>query len=133
MIIGDGAQRKYLESIAKPNIQFLGRRSDEDTTEYFEHCRAFIFPGEEDFGITPVEAMACGKPVLAYGVGGVTESVQAGVSGEFFDEPTPESLLKGLEKMLANQSRYHYKTIRHIAEGFGEEVFLEKIAVMIKD
>lgn len=132
IIIGDGAQRKYLESIASDNIEFLGRKSDEMITEYMQNCRAFIFPGEEDFGITPVEAMAAGKPVLAYGVGGATESVQAGISGEFFYEPTPISLEDGLTRLLVNEKNYDFKKIRQIAEQFDESVFAEKMQAMIK-
>ena len=131
VIIGDGAQRKYLEFIAGPTIQFLGRQSDEVVKEYMENCRAFIFPGEEDFGITPVEAMAAGKPVLAYSKGGVTESVQAGVSGEFFEELTSESLENGLTRLLQNEKQYDVRKIRKIAEGFDEAVFKSKMKQII--
>jgi len=127
VIIGDGAQRKYLESIAGDTIEFLGKKPDGVVKEYYENCRAFIFPGEEDFGITPVEAMAAGKPVLAYRLGGVTESVVEGVSGEFFDAPTSESLEKGLTQLLMNEANYDEKTIRQIAERFDERIFEEKI------
>ncbi len=127
VIVGEGTERRRLESIANDNIEFLGRKSDEAVRDYMEHCRAFIFPGEEDFGITPVEAMAAGKPVLAYGAGGVTESVQAGVSGEFFDAPTAESLQIGLARLLANEPRYDSEKIRQIAERFDEGVFEEKM------
>lgn len=131
VIIGDGSQRKYLESIAKKNIEFLGRKDDDVVTTYFENCRAFIFPGEEDFGITPVEAMAAGKPVLAYGKGGVTESVKAGVSGEFFDKLTPGSLIDGLARLLANEKYYNPERIRDIAEGFNEDTFKRKMQELV--
>lgn len=133
VIIGDGAQRTVLESMAKPNIEFLGRKSDETVREYMQNCRALIFPGEEDFGITPVEAMAAGKPVLAYGVGGVLESVEAGKSGEFFSEPTEASLLEGLTRLMVNEKHYDYKQIRKIAERFDESVFEEKIKKAVKE
>lgn len=131
VIIGDGGQKKYLRSIAKSNIEFLGRKSDEVVKDYMENCRAFIFPGEEDFGITPVEAMAAGKPVLAYNKGGVTESVQAGISGEFFDELTPKSLEEGLTKLLVNEKHYDYLKIRQIAEQFDETVFEKKMREIV--
>lgn len=131
IIIGDGAQKKYLKSIAKDNIEFLGYKNDDVTRDYFENCRAFIFPGEEDFGITTVEAMAAGKPVLAYGNGGVLESVQAGISGEFFNEPTPQSLEDGLARLLANEKNYDYQKIRSIAEGFDRGIFQEKMQKII--
>lgn len=132
VIIGDGAQRKVLEDMAKPNIEFLGRKEDAVVREYMQNCRALIFPGEEDFGITPVEAMAAGKPVLAYGVGGVLESVQAGKSGEFFDELTVDSMMDGLMRLMLNEKHYDYKQIRKIAEGFDESVFEEKMKKAMK-
>ena len=132
VVIGDGAQRKLLEAMAKPNIEFLGRKPDSVVGEYMQNCRALIFPGEEDFGITPVEAMAAGKPVLAYGVGGVLESVQAGQSGEFFEEPTVKSMLDGLTRLMVNEKDYDHKKIRALAERFDEAVFKEKIERALK-
>lgn len=131
VIIGDGAERRFLENMAHDNITFLGRQPDEVTRGYFERCRAFIFPGEEDFGITPVEAMAAGKPVLAYGVGGVTESVTAGVSGEFFYEPTAAALQDGLERLLFDERCYDAKKIRQLAERFDGSVFEAKMKRLI--
>ncbi len=130
VIVGDGVQRKYLQSIAKKNIEFVGRQSDEVTRDYFQKCRALVFPGEEDFGITPVEAMAAGKPVLAYGVGGVTESVIPGVSGELFNEPTAESLQAGLDRLIFLEPQYDPQKIRAIAERFDEKVFEERILAL---
>jgi len=127
IVIGDGTQRKLLESIAKPNIEFLGRKPDSVVREYIQNCRALIFPGEEDFGITPVEAMAAGKPVLAYGKGGVLETVQAGMSGEFFADPTEKSLLDGLTRLMLNEKNYDFRKIRKIAERFDESVFEERM------
>ncbi len=132
VIIGDGAQRKILESMARDNIEFLGKKDDEVVKEYMQNCRALIFPGEEDFGITPVEAMAAGKPVLAFGRGGVLESVKAGVSGEFFDKSTPKSLTDGLTRLLIHEKNYDFKKIRQIAEEFDESVFEEKMQKAIK-
>jgi glycosyltransferase involved in cell wall biosynthesis len=131
IIIGDGPQRRILEDMSDDNIEFLGYKDDKVVKEYMENCRALIFPGEEDFGITPVEAMAAGKPVLAYGVGGVTESVRAGVSGEFFYEQTPESLINSLTKLMLNERNYDYKKIRHIAEQFDGSVFEQKLKRII--
>lgn len=132
IIIGEGGQRKVLEGLAGPTIEFLGRKDDAVVREYMQNCRTLIFPAEEDFGITPVEAMAAGKPVLAYGVGGVLESVVAGVSGEFFREPTEQSLIDGLTRLMINEKHYNHKKIRAIAEKFDESVFEEKMHAVIK-
>ena len=132
VIIGDGKQRAILESIAKPNIKFMGRQSDVVVRDYMQQCRALIFPGEEDFGITPVEAMAAGKPVLAYGVGGVLESVVEGVTGEFFREPSSDGLIRGLTRLLMNEKHYSTKKIRTQAETFDESVFVKKMKALVK-
>lgn len=126
VIIGDGVQREYLEEIAGDNIDFLGFKDDETVKEYMENCRAFIFPGEEDFGITPVEAMACGKPVLAFGKGGCTETVVSGKTGEFFFENTVESMEDGLARLLYNEKFYKPHTIRRHSLQFSREVFEKK-------
>lgn len=132
VIIGDGPHQKYLENIAGENIEFLGFKDDKTVKEYMENCRAFIFPGEEDFGITPVEAMACGKPVLAYGKGGLTESVISGKTGEFFFEPNVESMEDGLARLMYNEKFYKPKTIRAHAFLFSREVFEKKLMQKIR-
>lgn len=132
VIIGDGAERKNLEKIADKNIEFLGRKSDEEVTEYLQNCKALIFPGEEDFGITPVEAMACGKPVLGYGKGGLLETVVAGETGEFFDELSYESLIQGFERLNQNFAKYDAMKIREQAERFSEERFRKAILEVVR-
>ncbi|MEK6237146.1 MAG: glycosyltransferase [Planctomycetales bacterium] len=97
IVIGDGPQRQRLQRMAGDRVRFLGRRSNEEIRDHLRRCKAFLFPGHEDFGIAPVEALACGTPVVAHGQGGVTESVlpadeQTLGCGVFFPEQTAESL-----------------------------------------
>jgi len=133
VIIGDGPQRKYLESIAGDNIDFLGFKDDETVNEYMMNCRGLIFPGEEDFGITPVEAMASGKPVLAFGKGGCTESLITGKTGEFFFEDSVESMEDGLARLMYNERFYRPVTIRRHARKFSREVFEKKIKKKVRE
>lgn len=125
IIIGDGPDRQKLEKIAQENITFLGRQSDEVIKEHYSKCKAFIFPGEEDFGITPLEAMASGRPVIAYKKGGALETVIEGKTGMFFDNQTVESLKDTLLKF--NADKFDKNEIRKHAESFDEEIFKKKI------
>lgn len=127
VVIGEGQQRKELEKMAKPNVEFLGFKPDEVVKEYYENCRGFIFPGEEDFGITPLEAMACGKPVVAFRKGGCLETVMEGKTGEFFDEPTSKSLIAAVRRMIKSEKQYDSERIRRQAERFSKEKFKEEI------
>jgi glycosyltransferase involved in cell wall biosynthesis len=98
VIVGDGADRKRLESLAGPTIEFLGRRSDEEIADLYARCRALLFPGFEDFGIAPVEAQAAGRPVIGFGRGGLAETVIDSVTGVFFAEQTIESMTDALSR-----------------------------------
>lgn len=91
-IIGSGEQEAELRALAKSNIEFLGQVSNEEKARHLARCRALIHPQEEDFGITAVEAMAAGRPVIAYGAGGALETVVDGVSGKLFNEQSWEAL-----------------------------------------
>lgn len=96
VIIGTGPDEEKLKSMAGPTIEFLGRVSDEETKKYYAECKAFLFPGEEDFGITPLEAQASGRPVIAYGRGGALETVIEGKTGIFFQNRQWKALLQQL-------------------------------------
>ncbi len=124
VIVGEGTQSRYLRKIAKKNIRFTGFQNDQEVKKYLENCRAFIFCGEEDFGIAPVEAMACGKPVLALRKGGVLETVIEGKTGEFFDEPMEELLADGVRRLIENEREYNPYLIRQQAEKFSKENFV---------
>jgi glycosyltransferase involved in cell wall biosynthesis len=110
VVIGAGPERKRLQQAAGPGVELLGWRSDEEIRDYLRRCRALLFPGQEDFGIVPVEAQACGAPVVAFGQGGATETVlpaddrRVG-SGVFFAEQTSEALATALEWLEAHPER----------------------------
>jgi glycosyltransferase involved in cell wall biosynthesis len=98
IVIGDGPDRARLEPLAGSNIRFLGRQDDEAVARYASRCQALIFPGEEDFGMTPLEVNAAGRPVIAFRAGGALETVVDGVTGVFFDEPNSTSLVQAIEE-----------------------------------
>lgn len=124
-VIGRGPEKEKLVKVAKPNIEFLGYLSDDDMKKYYAEAKAFIFPAEEDFGIVPVEAMASGRPVIAFAKGGASESVIDGKTGILFDAQTPESLAEAVNK--AQEKEFDSKLIRAHAEGFSEDRFKREI------
>jgi len=128
-IIGDGPEKKKLQEKAQPNIEFVGLVPDKKLRDYYAHCRAFIFPQEEDFGITAVEAMAAGRPVIAYQGGGALEIIQPRVTGLFFEEQTKEHLIEALRRF--NSSDFNPRVIREKAIKFDQERFKAKIKEFI--
>lgn len=124
-VIGEGPDRKRLESLAGPTVSFLGRRSDEEVTAHMKRCKAFLFPGIEDFGITPLEANACGRPVIAYGEGGALDTVVPNVTGMFFLQQSPEALMQTIESF--EQRQWDSRLIRKHAESFREDVFVRQL------
>jgi len=128
-VFGDGRDRAALEAAAAPNVEFLGYVSEELRRELFARCRAFIFPGEEDFGITPLEAMAAGRPVIAYAAGGALDSIVEGVTGRFFRTQSAAALAAAVAASRADQ--YDSAAIRRHAEGFGRDVFMERMCAFI--
>ena len=98
-VVGTGPDMARLKQMAGPTVELLGRLKDGDVATLFANCRAFLFPGEEDFGITPLEAMACGRPVVAYGAGGALETVVDGVTGVHFRQPTADSLAEAIQRL----------------------------------
>jgi len=125
MVIGDGSDRARLESLAGPTVKFLGRQSDEVVNRHAGRCRALIFPGEEDFGMAPLEINAAGRPVIAYGAGGATETVIENLNGVLFQEQTVESLIQALEKY--ESQTWDSSAIRCNAQRYDVSVFQKRL------
>jgi glycosyltransferase involved in cell wall biosynthesis len=124
-IFGEGPAFKEYRKLAARNIEFLGRVSDETKVELFERALAFIHPQVEDFGIAAVEAMAAGRPVIAFSAGGALETILPGITGEFFSEQEWETLADALIRF--QPEKYNSKTIQNHAKQFDVGVFKDKI------
>jgi len=132
-VVGSGPFKDELMRLAKPNVEFLGRLDDEEVAGLYARCKALIFPGEEDFGIVPLEANAAGRPVIAYKAGGALDTVIDGVTGYFFDAPTVESLMDAMRRMEAGARVFDPAAIRAHAMKFGTEVFKERFGAFVTD
>lgn len=130
LVVGDGPEYRRLRALAGPSIEFTGRVSDPELREIFARARAFIMPGEEDFGMTPVEALASGKPVVALGRGGALETVPA-YGGVFFDQPSEESLLDGLQRLDSMERDIRPMELRAWAERFSEAEFARRVSPIL--
>lgn len=129
VVIGVGGELARLRSLAAPNVRFLGWQPDAVILEHYRNCRMLVFPGEEDFGIVPVEAQACGRPVAAFARGGAMETVADGTSGVFFREQTEAALLDAVRTCAA--VRWNAAAIRANAERFGTQRFIDGLASSI--
>jgi glycosyltransferase involved in cell wall biosynthesis len=130
-IVGGGRQEAELRARAGPNVEFLGRVPDAELPDLYANCKAFIFPGEEDFGIAPLEAQASGRPVIAYRGGGALETVAPGVTGEFFVEKSADSLADAVGRF--NPEAYDPTGIRRHAQQFDTEIFKARIAAFVRE
>lgn len=145
VVIGIGPERLKLERGASSHIQFLGWQPDEVVREYYRRCEALIFPGEEDFGIVPLEAQACGKPVIAFGKGGALETViplnqvatemtpRRSPTGVFFYEATVEALSDAVALFRQQATAFDPGAVRQNALGFDRPIFRDKIRAFLAD
>jgi glycosyltransferase involved in cell wall biosynthesis len=120
-IIGRGPELERLKKLAGPTIEFLGRVEESELPRYYAECRGFIFPQEEDFGIVAIEAMASGKPLIAYRGGDIVEHMEEGTMGEYFDQQTKESLIEAIKRF--KDEKYNGEYIRSKALPFDKERF----------
>jgi glycosyltransferase involved in cell wall biosynthesis len=130
-IVGTGSEMERLKMMAKANIEFLGQLTDEELIGYYQGCQAVIFPQEEDFGLVPLEAQACGKPVIAYKSGGALETIIEGKTGEFFWPQKKETLVSKLQSFKV--AEYKAEDCRRQAEKFSKERFKREFKEIIEN
>jgi len=133
VVIGEGPEFARLAAIAPSNVLMLGHQPRAMLRQHMQRARAFVFAALEDFGIAPVEALACGTPVIAFGRGGVTESVSEGRSGVLFPEQTTDSLLSAIQQFERRESRFSAAEIRTSALRFGAERFKQQFLACIDE
>ncbi len=131
VIAGDGRDRARLQALAKSNVTFLGRVSDEQAADLLARCRAFIFPGEEDFGIAPLQAQASGRPVVAYAAGGALDTVIEGKTGALFRQPSAASLAQAVRDL--DNVPFDPALIRAHAEKFDVKIFKRQMQVFVRE
>lgn len=132
-VVGGGEQFKELQCLASPNVEMLGKVGFDELKQLYARAQALIFPGVEDFGMVPVEAMASGTPVIAYAKGGALDTVQDGVSGLLFREQSIESLNGAVERFESGVHEFKPERLREYARQFDKRRFTEKIADFISD
>jgi glycosyltransferase involved in cell wall biosynthesis len=130
VVAGGGPELRALRGLAAPNVEFVGRVSDADLRELYARSRALLLPGEEDFGITPVEALASGKPVIALGRGGALETVPP-LGGVFYDAPTEESLAGAIEVFEKLEPEIRPDELQAHAHRFDESEFQQRMAAVL--
>jgi glycosyltransferase involved in cell wall biosynthesis len=123
-VVGEGTELERLRSIAGPDVEFLGRRTDEEVRALYRRALAVLLPGEEDFGIVPVEAQACGRPVVALGRGGALETVVDGETGVLVSDTSPASWAEALDRVAGAPDAFDGERIRANALRFSREQFM---------
>jgi len=137
VVVGKGSEEKRLKAMAGPSVTFKGWASDAELPAFYEKAKALLFPGKEDFGIVPVESLASGCPVIAFGEGGVKDTLKDGETGVLFQEQTEEALEAAMERfekmnfdgaalreraMTFSKARFQFKTQVYFRKIFGMEV-----------
>ncbi len=131
IIIGWGPEKKNLTKLARDNIKFLGQQSDEVLLYHYRHCKALIFPSVEDYGLTPLEANACGKPVIALKQGGALETIKENLNGIFFNQMTSSSIIEAVKRF--EDLKFDETSIRQYALKFNIPKFIEKMKNFIDE
>lgn len=129
-VVGEGSDRKHLSKIAGPTVEVLGFKSQEELKALYANAKAVLFPGDEDFGLVPLEAMSQGTPVIAYRSGGALETIKEGETGEFFDNPTAKSLAEAILRFESKE--YDVDACRAQAQRFSKENFVRQVRAAIE-
>lgn len=131
VVVGDGPDMRKVKSKAGPNVEVLGYQDSQTLRELMSNAKGFVFAAEEDFGIAPVEAQACGTPVIAYGKGGALETVVEGKTGIFFNEQTPEAIVDAVQRFESQSGKFTAAAIRRHAEQYSVERFRSEFAAFV--
>jgi len=131
LVVGDGPDMHKIKAMASPNVELLGRLSDQEVGEYMSKAKAFVYAAEEDFGIVPVEAQAAGVPVIAFGKGGVVESVLDGETGILFEEQNVASIIGAVQRFLKHEDKFDPAVIRRNAERFSPQRFRQEFRDLV--
>jgi len=129
-IIGTGTEENRLKEMAKGNIEFLGQLTDQELLSYYQNCRALVFPQQEDFGLVPLEAQACGRPVIAFAGGGALETVIEGKTGTFFKPQKTKALVEKIRSF--KEKNYQPEDCRTNAEKFGKIIFKQNFKKLVE-
>ena len=129
-IVGTGPERAHLEELANGTVEFLGRRTDEEIRSLYRRAAVTLLPGEEDFGIVPLEAQACGRPIVALGRGGALETVVPEATGILVEDPAPEAFADGIRRAL--DRRFDPAVIRRHAETFSRSRFGDEMEALVR-
>jgi len=132
VVIGDGPSLSNVKAKAKSNIEILGYQPDAVICTYLQNAKAFVFAADEDFGILPVEAQACGTPVIAFGKGGVLETLIPMQTGIFFKEQTTTSLINAVQEFERSKGSFNSNIIRQNAEKYGKDRFKKEFMDLMK-
>ena len=132
IVVGNGPEMKSLKRMATSNIEFRGFESDQIIVDLLQRAKALVYAAEEDFGIVPVEAQACGTPVIAFGKGGALETVIEGKTGFFFQEQKPDSIIQAIAA-FEKQTHLDSEKIRQHAEGFSKARFERDIKTFVEE
>lgn len=133
IVAGTGSESERLGAMAGPTIEFRDWVSDEELKSLYQNCRALLFPGEEDFGIVPLEAMASGRPVIAYQSGGALDTVVAGKTGVFFARQSVEDLVDALARFEAIEGGFDPEAVRRHASRFSRDLFRARMRAVVDD